>query len=65
MTAIPEAQRLLLTTAEAGAVLGLGRRKLYELLNSGAIESVHIGRHHRIPVDALTDYVQRLRQGTA
>ncbi|CAI7980247.1 DNA-binding protein, excisionase family [Frankia sp. Hr75.2] len=47
---------------EAGAhALGISRARLYQLLRDGAIESVRIGRSRRIPHDALTAYVARLR----
>ena len=34
----------------------------YQLLDRGAIESVHIGRLRRIPVDSLTDFVDACRR---
>jgi excisionase family DNA binding protein len=34
---------------------------MYELLAAGEIDSVHVGRLRRVPVDALTSYVARLR----
>jgi hypothetical protein len=34
----------------------------YELMASGAIESVHIGRLRRIPLDCLNDFVDRCRR---
>jgi excisionase family DNA binding protein len=52
----------LLTPEEASAALGICRSKLYELLRAGVIESVHIGASRRIPVTAMTEYVERLRQ---
>ena len=52
---------LLLTPTEAARALGIGRSKLYELLQDGVLESVHIGACRRIPTDALTDFVSRLR----
>jgi excisionase family DNA binding protein len=54
---------ILLTPAEAARALGIGRSKLYELLQTGVLESVHIGACRRIPADALTDLVKRLREG--
>ena len=54
---------ILLTPAEAARALGIGRSKLYELLQTGALESVHIGACRRIPASALTDLVKRLREG--
>ena len=52
---------ILLTPTEAARALGIGRSKLYELLQDGALESVHIGACRCIPTDALTDLVSRLR----
>ncbi len=60
MTAAPDA--LLLTPAEAARRLSLARSTLYPLLLAGEIASVKIGRSRRIPVDALRDYVERLRR---
>jgi excisionase family DNA binding protein len=52
---------LLLTPIEAARALGIGRSKLYQLLQAGALESVHIGACRRIPVEALNSLVARLR----
>ena len=51
--------KLLYTVPEAAAQLGLGRSKLYELLNSGALPTVRIGRAVRIPAAALEEWVAR------
>lgn len=53
--------KLLLTPTEAAELLGVGRTTIYELMNSGDIESVRIGRARRIPSAALLDFVARLR----
>ena len=52
---------ILLTPTEAARALGIGRSKLYELVQTGVLESVHIGTCRRIPTDALSDLVARLR----
>ena len=52
---------ILLTPTEAARALGIGRSKLYELLQTGVLESVHIGACRRIPTEALSDLVARLR----
>jgi len=52
---------LLLTIEDAAQRLAMGRSRFYELMQAGEIESVRIGRSRRIPVDALKDYVDRLR----
>ena len=49
---------LLLTVAQAAQRLGISRSLLYELLATGDIESITIGRLRRIPADALTTYIQ-------
>ena len=57
--------RLLLTVSEAASCLGIGRSTLYELVASGEIESVTIGRSRRVPAEALGAYVERLRSTSA
>ena len=52
---------ILLKPTEAAAALGLGRSKLYELMHDGVLESVHIGACRRIPREAITALVVRLR----
>lgn len=57
--------QLLLTPEHAAKLLAVGRTKLFELLRTGAIESVRIGAARRIPAAALTAYVDRLRRDEA
>ncbi|GEK19919.1 helix-turn-helix domain-containing protein [Cellulomonas xylanilytica] len=53
--------RILLSVNEAAAALGIGRTLMYELLGSGQVESVFVGRLHRVPADALMAFVDKLR----
>ena len=53
--------QLLLTPIQAARALGIGRSKLYELMQDGVLESVHIGACRRIPAASLTALVDRLR----
>lgn len=46
---------------EAGKRIGLGRTKTWELVRSGELETVRIGRRRKVPTDAITEYVERLR----
>lgn len=56
---------LLYTLPEAAQLLRISRTKLYELLATNEIESIHIGRSRKIPATALSEYVSRLRaEGT-
>ncbi|WP_093799839.1 helix-turn-helix domain-containing protein [Streptomyces sp. Wb2n-11] len=47
----------LLTVAEVMARLRLGRSTVYDLLRTGQLASVTIGRCRRIPVIALRDFI--------
>lgn len=51
----------LLTVPEAMAALRISRHTLYNLIRTGDLESVTIGRSRRIPADAITAYVDGLR----
>jgi excisionase family DNA binding protein len=54
---------VLLTVDDAAAVLSLGRTKVYELLESGLLPSVKIGRSRRIPLSGVREFVQRIALG--
>ena len=58
------AERLLLTIPETTRRLNVGRTMTYELIMSGELESVTIGRARRVPADAVAAYVERLRSAT-
>jgi excisionase family DNA binding protein len=53
---------LLLSVEEAAGALGIGRSKTYELIAAGELETVHIGRSLRVPVDAVHAFIERLRR---
>ncbi len=53
---------LLLSVEEVARALRLGRSKTYELIASGELETVHIGRSVRVPVDAIERFVEDLRR---
>ena len=59
--ALVEDDRLLLTVVEAARRLEISRSLLYELLARDEIQSIRVGRLRRIPVEALTDYINRQR----
>ena len=54
--------RLLFTVEEAARALGIGRTRMFELIQAGSVETVLIGRLRRIPLDALDAFVSRLRE---
>jgi excisionase family DNA binding protein len=61
MSVAPEEPRLLLRIEEAAQRLGIGRSLMYRLVMSGEVESVHVGRLHRIPAECLAEHVAPLR----
>ena len=50
--------KLLLTISEATHVLAISRSKLYELLNSGHLPSIHIGRSRRVRMKDIEEFVR-------
>ena len=54
--------KLLLTTPEAAKALGIGRSKVYELLQTGQLTSVRIGASRRVPADAVHTFVANLQR---
>lgn len=55
------APALLLRIEDAASRLGIARSMMYQLVRSGEVESVRVGRLRRIPVECLEEYVARLR----
>jgi excisionase family DNA binding protein len=53
---------LLLTVEEAAKRLRLGRTLVYQLISSGELESVKVGRLRRVPAECLPEYVATLRR---
>ncbi len=48
---------LTLWVEELMPILGIGRNTAYELVRSGQIRSVRIGRQFRVPKDAVLDFL--------
>ena len=49
----------LLSVSEMQAALRIGRTTAYQLINSGVISHLKIGRKIKIPKDALVDYIAK------
>ncbi|MHB8488535.1 MAG: helix-turn-helix domain-containing protein [Candidatus Dormibacteria bacterium] len=52
---------LLLTITDVAERLGCGRTFVYELISSGELETVKLGRLRRVPVASLDALIERLR----
>jgi excisionase family DNA binding protein len=57
--------RVIYTIKEAGIRLGVGRTLMYELVMSGAIRSVTIGRLRRVPAQCIDEYITQLLEQPA
>lgn len=51
---------LLLTPEEAADALRISRTRIYELLGSGRLRSVQLGRSRRIEREALLEFIRVL-----
>lgn len=50
---------LTLRVEDLMPILGIGRNTAYELVRSGQIRSIRIGRQLRIPKDAVQEYLTK------
>ncbi|MBO4916143.1 MAG: helix-turn-helix domain-containing protein [Oscillospiraceae bacterium] len=48
---------LALRVEDLMPILGVGRNTAYELVRSGQIRSVKVGRQIRVPKDAVTEFL--------
>ena len=49
----------ILTVKQVGEMLNIGRNNAYELIHSGKIKSVIIGRQIRIPKDNVISFIEK------
>lgn len=52
---MPKATFSVMETAE---YIGIGRNKIYQLINEGVIPSVKIGRQFRLPIKAIDQWLE-------
>jgi excisionase family DNA binding protein len=55
---------LLFTVEEAADQLLIGRSLMYQLIKSGQIATIRIGRLRRVPREALAEFISRLESAT-
>lgn len=53
-------ERVLLTAEEVADSLSIGRCKVYDLIRTGELQSIKIGRLRRIPVDSVHAFARRM-----
>jgi excisionase family DNA binding protein len=64
-TAIPSVAVELLTVPEVMTALRLSRAKIYDLIRSGELVTVKVGRCRRVPPASVAAYVARLVEDAA
>ena len=52
----------LLTPLQVAELLNIGRSTVYELLASGDLPSVRVGRSRRVPLGSVEEYVKSLAE---
>lgn len=55
-------ERVLLTVEEVAEALQVGRCMVYDLLRTGQLESVKIGRLRRVRPEALREFTSRIAE---
>ena len=58
MTTTEGAEQLLLRPEEVARTLAVSRAKVYELISSGVLRSIRIGRSRRVPVFAVREFIE-------
>jgi excisionase family DNA binding protein len=52
----------LFTIDEAAAQLRVSRWSIYKLIRSGQLRTIKIGRRRLVPIDALNECLERLKE---
>lgn len=52
-------ERIAVSINEAGRAIGIGRTKLYELINEGSLKTFKLGRRTLVTVASIHDLVAR------
>jgi excisionase family DNA binding protein len=57
--------RVLYRIEEAAQLLSVSKSRVYELIRSGQLRTVKVGKSHRVPARSLDEYVAMLLRGSA
>ena len=49
---------LVMSVPDLAKLLGIGKNAAYDMVNSGSIRSIHIGKTIRIPRSALIEFLE-------
>lgn len=62
MTAPPSVEPICVKVNEAARMIGVGRTKLYEMIATGDVEAIKLGKSTRITTASLKKLVTRQRE---
>ena len=62
MTAPPSVEPICVKVNEAARMIGVGRTKLYEMIATGDVEAIKLGKSTRITTASLKKLVMRQRE---
>ena len=62
MTGHQPVEPICVRTDDAARMIGVGRTKLYELISSGELETVKIGKATRVTTASLHELVRRQKK---
>lgn len=51
-------QKATFSVIETAEYIGIGRNKIYQLINEGIIPSVKIGRQFRLPIKSIDQWLE-------
>jgi excisionase family DNA binding protein len=57
---LPAVDKRCLSVDETATAVGLGRTKIYELINEGKLKSVKVGRRRLVPAAAVDEFLETL-----
>lgn len=57
--------RVLYRIEEAAQLLSVSKSRVYELIRSGQLRTVKVGKSHRVPARSLDEYVALLLRGSS
>ena len=53
-------KKLAYSVPEAAQMIGLGRTKMFELIATGEVASIKVGRRTLVPIESLRNFVENL-----
>ena len=56
---VPRVERILYRPVEAAEAIGVSKSRMYELIASGEVPAIVVGKVKRVPVDKLREWAEQ------